>query len=214
VIGPEHRVQRFILQENIKLLRTRLSAAAGEDDRRRVRDILAAVERELATLDSMKAGVLAPGARIGAEPDPAAREALIAAFLTEYGQSPEPATLIDPAPGLIYVETNASYLAVTDLTRDEIVGRSLFERFPDNPEDPSADGIHSLYTLLRQVAETRQTGALELMRYDLQGPDGAFHERYWQPVASALMDSAGNLVLLRVVVCEVTQEVQAARRSA
>jgi hypothetical protein len=53
VIGPEHRVQRFILQENIKLLRTRLSAAAGEDDRRRVRDILAAVERELATLESM-----------------------------------------------------------------------------------------------------------------------------------------------------------------
>jgi PAS domain-containing protein len=207
-------VQRFVLQENIKLLRDRLASATGEDDRLRVREILAAVERELATLNSMEAGVLAPGARIGATPDPAAREALIAAFLAEYGRSPEPATLIDPAPGLLYVETNASYLAVTDLTREDIVGRSLFQRFPDNPEDPSADGIHSLYTLLREVAATRQTGALELMRYDLQGPDGAFHERYWQPVASALLDSAGCLVLLRVVVCEMTEQVLAGRSAA
>jgi hypothetical protein len=45
-------VQRFVLQENIRLLSDRLKAAPGEDDRRRIRSLLTAVERELARLDA------------------------------------------------------------------------------------------------------------------------------------------------------------------
>ena len=54
-------MQRFVLQENIKLLSGRLAAAGGEEDRQRLRIILAAVERELALLESMEEGVLFNG---------------------------------------------------------------------------------------------------------------------------------------------------------
>jgi PAS domain-containing protein len=44
------------------------------------------------------------------------------------------------APDLTIVAVSDAYLAATMTQREAIVGRALFEVFPDNPDDPSADG--------------------------------------------------------------------------
>ncbi len=54
-------MERFVLQENIRLLSGRLASADSEDERRRIQLILTAVERELALLDSARGDRLAPG---------------------------------------------------------------------------------------------------------------------------------------------------------
>jgi PAS domain-containing protein len=205
-------VQRFVLQENIKLLSRRLAASGGEDDRQRLRIILAAVERELALLDSMEEGVLTPAAKARRAENEKAQAELVAWFRTEYAGSPKLAALIDPAPGLAFVEVNETYSLSTGVPHDEIVGRSLFSRFPENPDDPAADGLHSFYMSLRKVAETGRPDAMELLRYDVQDPDGAFRERYWRPTTSPLTDETGALILLLQEVEEVTEAVLAARR--
>ena len=206
-------MQRFVLQENIKLLSRRLAAAGGEDDRRRLRIILAAVERELALLESMEEGVLTPAAKVRRAENAKARADLIAWFRSEYATSPKLASLIDPAPGLIFVEANETYSVATGVPHDEIIGRSLFARFPENPDDPQADGLHSFYMSLRKVAETGRPDAMALLRYDVQDADGAFRERYWRPTTSPLTDEAGNLIFLLQEVEEVTEDVLRARRA-
>jgi PAS domain-containing protein len=204
-------VQRFVLQENIKLLSRRLAAAGAEDERRRVRIILAAVERELALLESMEEGVLTPAAKARRAENAKARAALIAWFRVEYAASPKLASLIDPAPGLVFVEVNATYSAATGVPHDQIVGQSLFSRFPENPDDPNADGLHNFYMSLRKVVETGRPDTMALLRYDIQDPDGGFRERYWRPTTSPLTDDAGALVFLLQEVEEVTEEVLRAR---
>ncbi|MGH7569641.1 MAG: PAS domain-containing protein [Gemmatimonadales bacterium] len=39
-------------------------------------------------------------------------------------------------PGLTIVAVSEAYLRATMTTRDSILGRGLFEVFPDNPDDP------------------------------------------------------------------------------
>ncbi|WP_394762098.1 PAS domain-containing protein [Phenylobacterium sp.] len=207
-------MQRFVLQENIKLLARRLATAASEEDRGRIRGILAAVEREMSLLDAMEAGVLRPGGRTPRVDDDPVRARLIAEFRETYGRSPKLASLIDPAPGLVFVDVNATYCASTGLSHREIVGRSLFDRFPENPDDLAADGLHNFFMSLRKVAATGQPDTMALLRYDVQDSDGAFRERYWRPTTSPLTDAAGELVFLLQEVEEVTDEILQASRSA
>ena len=66
--------------------------------------------------------------------------------------------------------------------RRDVVGKSLFEVFPDNPDEVLADGVSNLYSSLRTVAQTGQPHAMAIQRYDISNPVGEFVERHWQPI--------------------------------
>jgi PAS domain-containing protein len=40
---------------------------------------------------------------------------------------------------LVIVAVNEAYLAATATDRNALLGRPIFEAFPDNPDDPTAD---------------------------------------------------------------------------
>jgi PAS domain-containing protein len=83
-----------------------------------------------------------------------------------------------------------SVVAVTDLLlreigrpRDAVVGRNVFEVFPDNPDDPGADGSTVMRASLERAFTTGEAEALPRQRYDAPPiePGGEFRERYWLP---------------------------------
>ena len=65
---------------------------------------------------------------------------------------PDFRVLFEAAPGLYLilstdftiVGASDAYLAATMTRREEIVGRELFDVFPDNPDDPGATGTRNL----------------------------------------------------------------------
>ncbi len=104
--------------------------------------------------------------------------------------------LFESLPGLFLVLTpdfqiaasSDEYLKATMTRREEIVGRNLFEVFPDNPDDPQGDGVSNLRASLERVRESGQPDVMPIQRYDVRGPDGEFEERYWSPINSAILD--------------------------
>jgi hypothetical protein len=72
-------------------------------------------------------------------------------------------------------------LAVTHTTREETLGRGLFEVFPDNPDDAGATGTSNLRASLERVLSTRAADTMAVQKYDIRGPDGAFQSKYWSP---------------------------------
>jgi PAS domain-containing protein len=116
--------------------------------------------------------------------------------------------LLDPGPGLLIVDINDAYAVATFTSRRDVVGRSLFEIFPDNPDNPLADGVSNLYTSLRIVAETGRPHAMKIQRYDIRNPSGAFVERHWQPINTPLHDGAGRLVFLLHHIEDVTARIR------
>lgn len=190
-------MQRFILQENRRRFQARLGELKDAGDRRRVEVMLAAVERELALLDASEAGAL--GSRLPSKPD--ANDALdralaIAQFRKDFGDATRIAALIDPAPGLAYVDVNPAYEKSLGVARDDLVGRGLFQLFPDNPDDSAADGVYNVYKSLRQVAETARPHDMEVQRYDVAGEDGVFVQRYWRISNAPILNEEGRLVLI------------------
>lgn len=97
------------------------------------------------------------------------------------------------APDFTIVEVNRAYLTATRTERG-IVGRPIFDVFPDNPGDPSADGVANLRRSLRTVVTTGRTDTMALQRYDIPtGEAGAFVERYWSPVNTPVLDGDGRV---------------------
>jgi signal transduction histidine kinase len=93
-------------------------------------------------------------------------------------------------PDLRIVAVTSAYLAATMTVREEIVGRELFDVFPDNPADPAATGTRNLKASLDTVLATGAPHSMPVQKYDIRRPEskgGAFEERYWKPVNTPVL---------------------------
>ncbi|WP_271551986.1 PAS domain-containing protein [Bradyrhizobium sp. CCBAU 45394] len=152
--------------------------------------------RELAVLDAASVGALSSPART-----------LRGSGRRFSRTSPHPYLLLDPGPGLQIVDVNAAYAVVTFTSRADILGRSLFEVFPDDPDQPFADGVTNLYNSLKTVAQTGRPHAMAVQRYDIKDTAGSFVECHWQPINTPVHDDGGQLVFLLHHVGDVTGQI-------
>jgi len=90
-------------------------------------------------------------------------------------------------PDLSIAAVSDAYLEATMTRREEILGRGLFEVFPDNPDDVAATGVSNLRASLGRVTRNRVADTMAIQKYDVRQPDGAFVERYWSPVNSPVL---------------------------
>jgi signal transduction histidine kinase len=121
--------------------------------------------------------------------------------------TPDFRLLFESAPGLYLVLTptfeivavSDAYLQATMTTREGILGRNLFDVFPDNPADPAATGVRNLKASLNRVLELRVPDAMAVQKYDVSRPEsggGGFEERYWSPVNSPVLESDGSVAYI------------------
>jgi PAS domain-containing protein len=117
-------------------------------------------------------------------------------FRTIFEKIPGLYLILDP--GLHILAASDAYLQGTLTRRDEIVGRHLFDVFPENPDDPSADAIRNTRASLNRVLQTRQPDAMVVQRHDVRNPDadGGFEVRYWSPVNSPVLKEDGSLAYI------------------
>ena len=110
-------------------------------------------------------------------------------------------------PDLVYADVNAAFVRGTGRSRESIVGRYLFDVFPENPDDPEAVGAQLLHTSLRRVLSTGERDTMAVQRYDVETPEhsGRWEERYWSPVNTPVPGPDGRVVLIVHRVEEVTE---------
>lgn len=108
------------------------------------------------------------------------------------------------SPDFTIVGASDAYLSATMTERETIVGRGLFEVFPDNPADPSADGVRNLRASLEKVLATRESHRMEIQKYDIQRPDGSFELRYWSPMNKPVPGPDGEVAFIIHTVTDVT----------
>jgi signal transduction histidine kinase len=114
-------------------------------------------------------------------------------------------------PDLTIVAVSDAYLRATMTTRDAIVGRRLFDVFPDNPSDPDASGTRNLGASLDRVLQERLSDTMAVQKYDIRRPEsegGGFDERFWSPVNSPVLDSDGTIAYIIHRVEDVTEFVR------
>jgi len=96
-------------------------------------------------------------------------------------------------PDFVITSVSDAYLKATMTTREGILGRGLFDVFPDNPDDLSADGTANLRASLNRVRQHALPDTMAIQKYDVRRPDGTFEERFWSPVNSPVLGAAGRV---------------------
>jgi PAS domain S-box-containing protein len=112
------------------------------------------------------------------------------------------------APDLTIVAVDDAYLAATMTSRDGIIGRPLFDAFPDDPADASATGVRNLRASLERALATRHPDRMPVQRYPIRRPDGSFEVRYWSPLNTPVLGPGGAVRYLIHWVEDVTDLVR------
>jgi signal transduction histidine kinase len=137
-------------------------------------------------------------------------------FRRLFDATPDPYLVLAPhTSGFTIVAVNNAYLHATLTQRSAIVGRDLFDVFPDNPDDPSADGVRNLRRSLETVLQTGAPHTMKVQKYDIQKDDGSgFEERYWTPINFPVFAANGELTHIIHHVEDVTSLVQLSQQHA
>ena len=126
-------------------------------------------------------------------------------------------TLFEAAPGCYLVlnpdftiaAVSDAYLRATVTQRNEIIGRGIFDVFPDNPDDPSATGVGNLRASLERVRTNRVADSMAVQKYDIRIPgQEKFEIRYWSPINSPVLSDEKKLTYIIHRVEDVTEFVR------
>ena len=139
--------------------------------------------------------------------------------------APDFRTLFEATPGLYLVldpdfrivAVTQAYLDATMTEREAILGRHIFDVFPDNPADTGATGVANLRASLERVRDGLVADTMAVQKYDIRRPEaegGGFEERYWSPVNSPVHDENRQLSYIIHRVEDVTDFVRLERLGA
>ncbi|MEU6782917.1 SpoIIE family protein phosphatase [Nonomuraea angiospora] len=125
-----------------------------------------------------------------------------------FAATPSPVLVLDP--GLMIVDVNRAYLRATGRTAEDLIGRHIFDAFPDNPDDPCAEGVKNLRASLHRVLAYREPDTMVLQKYDIPLADhpGAFEERWWSPINTPVLAPDGTVSWILHRVEDVTEFVR------
>ncbi|WP_020380541.1 PAS domain S-box protein [Nafulsella turpanensis] len=115
------------------------------------------------------------------------------------------------SPELHVLTASNAYLAATFTERPAIVGKYVFDAFPDNPDTPDANSVSNLFTSLQEALKTKQPHQMPLQRYDVPRPQsmgGGFEEKYWNPTNTPVLDEEGEVLYIIHKVSDVTDSIK------
>ncbi len=118
-------------------------------------------------------------------------------------------------PSLVIVAVSDAYLRATMTRREDILGRHIFDVFPDNPDDPTATGVANLRASLERVLRLRKPDTMAVQKYDIRRPGaegGAFEVRYWSPRNSPVLNARQQVEYVVHEVEDVTEFVRLQER--
>lgn len=127
----------------------------------------------------------------------ALREGAVEIYRRAFEATPHPYLIL--TPDLTMAGVNDAYLAVTDRSRDALIGRYIFDAFPDNPADLQATGVRNLGASLRRVLRSGRAHVMPLQRYDIRGADGEWRVKHWLPQNSPVVDEGAVMALVHHV---------------
>ncbi|WNM33629.1 SpoIIE family protein phosphatase [Streptomyces sp. Li-HN-5-11] len=99
-------------------------------------------------------------------------------------------------PDLVIADVNEAACEVTGRTREDLLGRYLFDAFPENPADPGADGVRKLHASLHRVLRSKERDTMAPMKYDIPVADqpSVFEERWWSAINTPVLGPDGQVV--------------------
>ncbi len=128
-------------------------------------------------------------------------------FLQIFNASPTPTSIIkidDPAFTILRV--NKAYSDMTKRKAEELIGKSLFEAFPSNPNETKPTGVEKLRQSFQKVIATQQADEIPSIRYDIKLRGDAFEQEYWKVINTPVFDENGKVEFIINSATNITEQ--------
>lgn len=134
-------------------------------------------------------------------------------YAAVFRDGPSPTALL--TTDFVIVAANAACLRVSGRRPEDLIGRTVFDAFPDDPADPEAHSSQSLRCSLERVRDTGEPDVVALQKHNVEEPGrpGAFRERYWSQVIAPVFGPDGRVEYILHQAEEVTGFLQQLRRA-
>jgi PAS domain S-box-containing protein len=125
-------------------------------------------------------------------------------FAALFRVSPYPYLVMDLELNII--AANAAYLRSTGRAESELLGRYVFDAFPENPDDPGSTNIAEVRSSLLYAIESGEPHTTAFLRYSVPkaGSEGQFEERFWSTVHTPIKDTTGRVTAVAQNAIDVT----------
>lgn len=125
------------------------------------------------------------------------REAAVQAhFRSLFESLPGSYVVLTPGDHRIVAVSDA-YLAATRTTRAMLIGRTLFDVFPIDPDRSSTAAIDALRASLARVVSERRVDVVAVHAMPVRAAEGAaVEERWWSPVSAPVFDPDGTVAFI------------------
>lgn len=193
-------MRRFLLSCNIERLTQVLISRVLADNADYLRRQVCHYRRELALLDAGEHGALN---RLGPA-SKAVRDSSVvvsAEFGSKHIEPDLPTVILDPGPGLRIVYVNRAFSIETGVSEGKLIGRPLYEAFPENPEAPESECISHTFNAIYRTTREQRPEILPEQRYDIRNPYRVFVECYWRMEFIPLLgaDEEVEFIKLRII---------------
>ena len=112
------------------------------------------------------------------------------------------------APDFTIVYANDIYLGITNRRLEEIIGKNLFDVFPENPEEVNHSRPEKLINSLNHALHKKKAHKIQLYRYDIKKKDSAeFETRFWNNDTYPLLDENDEVMYLVINPLDITEKV-------
>jgi signal transduction histidine kinase len=118
-------------------------------------------------------------------------------FRVLFESSPGWYLVLDPAFSIVAVSD--AYLPAAMTRGQDIVGKKLFEAFPDNPAGPKAAGVWNLRGSLNRMLGHEALDTMAIQKHDIRRPTsegGGSEGRFWSPVTCPVLSPAGEFAFI------------------
>ncbi|OLY91794.1 PAS domain S-box-containing protein [Cnuella takakiae] len=116
------------------------------------------------------------------------------------------------APRYTILATTPEYLVQTGRTKEQLIGKGMFEAFPPNsanPADTGGNDVSASFDLVRLQKEPHQ---LPIQRYDVTDSDGQLAETYWSAVNKPVFSAEGEVIYIVHTAENITDLLKSERR--
>lgn len=99
-------------------------------------------------------------------------------------------------PRFTIVAASDDFTFKTLCKKEEILGKGIFEIFPENPSDPKNTTVANMKASLERVIQNKARDSMPVQRYDIRKPSdegGGFEKRYWSPINSPIIEENGQI---------------------
>jgi signal transduction histidine kinase/ActR/RegA family two-component response regulator len=133
-------------------------------------------------------------------------------FAASFLHSPIGQCLLAPTDKLEILAVNDAFLRAVLRRGEDVLGRPLFDAFPNNPDDPHDSGVQSLGRSIAIAIETGQSQSMAAQHYPIQMHEGGrswFEDMYWSVTNTPVYGDDGTLLCMSHTTVNITAQVLA-----